>query len=69
VQLDACFPFGRQRREAQYDALDDCSRFTFSDLHTEHCVRASMEFVANLILKAPFRIQRIRTDCGMEFGP
>lgn len=69
VQLDACFPFGRQRRETQYDALDDCSRFTFSDLHTEHCVRASMEFVANLISKAPFRIQRIRTDCGMEFGP
>lgn len=69
VQVDACFPFGRKRREVQYDAIDDCSRFVFSRLHTEHCVKSSMEFVYNLVHSVPFRIKTIRTDCWMEFGP
>jgi len=69
VQVDACFPFGRRRREVQYDAIDDCSRFVFSRLHTEHCVRSSMEFVYNLIHTAPFRIKTVRTDQWMEFWP
>ena len=67
--MDACFPFGYSRPETQYDAVDDCSRFAFSRLHTEHCVRSSMEFVWNLVRESPFRISRIRTDCGVEFGP
>ncbi len=69
IQLDVCFPFWRKRREVQYDALDDCSRFVVSKVHTEHCVRSSMEFIENLIHEAPFRIKRIKTDCGMEFWP
>lgn len=69
VQVDACFPFGYSRPEIQYDALDDCSRYVFSRLHAEHCVRSSMEFVWNLIHESPFPIERIRTDCGSEFGP
>lgn len=69
VQVDACFPFGYSRPETQYDALDDCSRFVFSRLHSEHCVRSSMEFVWNLIHNAPFPIEAIRTDGGSEFWP
>ena len=69
VQIDACFPFGKSRKETQYDAIDDCSRFVFSRLHTEHSVRSSMEFVAHLVKIAPFRIRAIRTDCGGEFWP
>jgi len=69
VQVDACFPFGYSRPDTQYDALDDCSRFVFSRIHTEHCVRSSMEFVWNLVHESPFPIERIRTDCGSEFGP
>lgn len=69
VQVDACFPFWRKRKEVQYDAIDDCSRFVFSKLHTEHCVRSSMEFVWNLVRNVPFRISRIRTDQWMEFWP
>lgn len=69
VQVDACFPFGRARRDVQYDAVDDCTRLAFSRVHTEHSVRSSAEFVANLVRESPFRISRIRTDCGMEFGP
>ena len=69
VQVDVCFPFGRKRRAVQYDAIDDCSRFVYSKLHTEHCVRSSMEFIDNLIQESPFPITKIRTDCGMEFWP
>lgn len=68
IQLDVCFPFWRSRKEVQYDAIDDCSRFVFSRVHSEQCVRSSMEFVLNLIDSSPFRIQTIRTDCGAEFG-
>ena len=69
VQIDACFPFGYSRPETQYDALDDCSRFVFSRLHSEHCVRSSMEFVWNLLRNSPFPIEAIRTDGGREFWP
>lgn len=69
VQVDACFPFGYSRKETQYDAIDDCSRLVFSRLHSEHCVRSSMEFVWNLVRSSPFRIRTIRTDCGVEFWP
>ena len=68
IQLDVCFPFWRSRREVQYDAIDDCSRFVFSRVHSEQCVRSSMEFVLNLIDASPFPIQTIRTDCWSEFG-
>lgn len=71
VQIDVCFPFGRTRPEVQYDAIDDCSRFIVSRVHSEHCVRSSMEFVWNLLHTPPYnttRIQVIRTDCGQEFG-
>jgi transposase InsO family protein len=69
IQVDACFPFGYSRRETQYDGLDDCSRFVFSALHSEHSVRSSMEFVWNLIHASPFHIEKIRTDDGREFWP
>lgn len=69
IQLDVCFPFWRSRKEVQYDAIDDCSRFVFSRLHSEQCVRSSMEFVWNLIHTVPFSIKAIRTDCGVEFWP
>ena len=69
VQVDACFPFGYSRKEVQYDAIDDCSRFVYSRLHREHCVRSSMEFVGNLVRTSPFRIRTIRTDCWAEFWP
>ena len=71
IQLDVCFPFWRTRPEVQYDALDDCSRFIVSKIHSEHCVRSSMEFVWNLLQTPPYntiKIQVIRTDCGSEFG-
>lgn len=69
IQLDTSFPFWRKRKEVQYDAIDDCSRFVFSNLHSEVCVRSSMEFVHNLIKNVPFKIKRIRTDQWREFWP
>jgi hypothetical protein len=68
LQVDVCFPFGRTRREVR-DAIDDCSRFACSKVHTEHSVRSSMEFVDNVLKEVPFRVSRIRTGCGMEFWP
>ena len=69
IQLDTSFPFWRQRAEVQYDAIDDCSRYVVSKLHSELSVRSSMEFVYNLIRYVPFQIKTIRTDQGTEFWP
>ena len=72
VQLDVCFPFWKTRPEVQYDAIDDCSRFIVSRVHSDHCVRASIEFIWNLLGTPPYNItpiRAIRTDCWMEFWP
>lgn len=68
IQLDTCFPFGRQRKAVVYDAIDDCSRFVFAKIYTNQEEQTSIAFVRELINHCPFRIQAIRTDCGKEFS-
>lgn len=67
LQLDVCFPFGRQRREVVYDAVDDCTRWVYAQLEDDLSTFSSISFVKKLIKAAPFPIKAIRTDCGGEF--
>ena len=67
VQLDCCFPFGYQRKAIIYDAIDDCSRWVFGRVYTEHNAEATVAFLKQLIERAPFTISVIRTDQGSEF--
>lgn len=62
LQMDACYPFGRSRKIAGFDAIDDCSRWVFGKLYTNEDAESAIDFVKHLIQVVPFRIQRIRVD-------
>ena len=62
LQMDACFPFGRSRKIASFDAIDDCSRYVYAKLYKREDDDSAIDFVKHLVKNAPFRIQRIRVD-------
>ena len=68
IQLDVSFPWWYQRKTCIYSAIDDCSRFTFSSVHSTKEMVSSIEFLKKLIISAPFKIQAIRTDQWTEFA-
>lgn len=68
IQLDVCFPFGYGRKEVVYDAVDDCSRFLFAQVMSEHTQQATKAFLQEMIRRVPFHIEAVRTDQGREFG-
>lgn len=62
LQMDACFPFGRSRRIASFDAIDDCSRYVYAKIYEREDDDSAIDFVKNLVKNVPFRIERIRID-------
>lgn len=60
--MDASFPFGRSRKIASFDAIDDCSRHVYAKIYEREDDDSAIDFVKNLINNVPFRIQRIRVD-------
>lgn len=68
LQLDVSYPWWRQKECRIYSAIDDCSRFVFSQSLLNHTQEATISFLERLIIKAPFRIQAIRTDQWSEFS-
>ena len=69
LQMDACYPYGRDRKIAVFDAIDDCSRFVYGQIYSTENDCNAIDFVKNLINRTPFKIQRIRVDnrCGKQF--
>lgn len=69
LQMDACYPYGRDRKIAEFDAIDDCSRHVYGKIYDVENDRNAIDFVKNLINNVPFRIQRIRVDnrYGQQF--
>jgi transposase InsO family protein len=68
IQLDTCYPFGYQKKAIVYDAIDDCSRWVFARVMENKTEETTIEFLKELIQKAPFNIEAIRTDRGTEFS-
>lgn len=62
LQLDASYPFGRQRNIVSFDAIDDCSRFVIAKLYDRENDENAIEFVKYLVKKAPFQIRSLRVD-------
>ena len=62
LQMDACYPFGRSRDIASFDAIDDCSRFVYGRAYDCENDQNAMDFVTRLIKAVPFTIQAIRVD-------
>lgn len=51
----------------QYTAVDECTRWTYREMYDEHSTYSSLEFLINLVKKAPFLIREIQTDNGTEW--
>lgn len=68
LQVDVSFPWWYQKKCLVYSAIDDCSRYVFSDIHTGRSDTGTIQFLTKLIVQSPFRIQAIRTDQWSEFS-
>lgn len=62
LQMDACFPWGRGRKLCVFDAIDDCSRYVQGNIYNTENDNNAIDFVKNLIINSPFKIQAIRVD-------
>jgi transposase-like protein len=62
LQLDACYPFGRGRQLACFDAIDDCSRHVSAKIYPRETAENAIHFIKYLIKHVPFTIKRIRID-------
>jgi IS30 family transposase len=69
LQMDACYPFGRSRDLASFDAIDDCSRKIYGRAYDTENDQNAMDFVTRLVKTVPFTIQMIKVDnrYGQDF--
>ncbi len=51
----------------QYTAIDECTRWRFVEAFDEHNTYASAKFLDMFLKSAPFKVECIQTDNGMEF--
>lgn len=61
-QDDVCYPFGKSRTIACFEAVDDCSRYLDGKCFEYEDAVSAIAFVSELVNRAPFRIQAIRVD-------
>lgn len=62
VQMDACYPYGRARKVAIFELVDDCSRFGIGKGYEHEDADSAIDFMNIAIKKAPFQIKRVRVD-------
>lgn len=62
LQMDACYPFGRSRDLASFDAIDDCSRIVYGKAYDTEDDQNAIDFVSELVSHTPFTIRGIKVD-------
>ena len=62
LQLDGSYPFGRERDLVAFSAIDDCSRYVYVRLYEHEDADSAIDFVTQLVKRAPFHITRLRVD-------
>ena len=62
LQMDACYPFGRSRDLASFDAIDDCSRVVYGKAYDTENDQNAMDFVTELLAHTSFPIRAIKVD-------
>jgi len=67
LQMDTKYPFGYKQGKVVYTIIDDASRWAFVWSYTTANAENTADFVERVIKRAPFVIQKIRTDQGTEF--
>lgn len=67
LQMDTKYPFGYKQGKVIYTIIDDASRWVFAwSYETANAVN-TVDFLEKVLRRAPFNIQKIRTDQGKEF--
>lgn len=67
LQMDTKYPFGYKQGKVIYTIIDDATRWVFAwSYETANAVN-TVDFLEKVLTRAPFAIQKIRTDQGKEF--
>ena len=67
MQMDTKYPFGYKQGKVIYTIIDDATRWAFVWSYDKANADNTEDFVKRVIKRAPFIIQKIRTDQGREF--
>jgi len=67
LQMDTKYPFGYKQGRVIYTVIDDASRWVYAWTYTTANKENTLDFIKRIQAKAPFLIQKIRTDNGKEF--
>ena len=67
LQMDTKYPFGYKQGKVIYTIIDDASRWAFVWSYEKSNAINTKDFVEKVLKRAPFTIQKIRTDQGKEF--
>ena len=67
LQMDTKYPFGYKQGKVIYTIIDDATRWAFIWTYEKSNAENTVDFVKRVIKRAPFIIQKIRTDQGREF--
>ena len=67
LQMDTKYPWGYKEGKVIYTIIDDATRWVFVwSYHTAN-KENTLDFLNKVLARAPFTIQKIRTDQGREF--
>jgi transposase InsO family protein len=67
LQMDTVYPFGYKQGKVIYTIIDDATRFVFAWSYATANQDNTLDFLNKVLSRAPFPIQKIRTDQGREF--
>ena len=67
LQMDTKYPYGWKQGKVIYTIIDDATRWVFAwSYETANAVN-TVDFLEKVLERAPFTIQKIRSDQGREF--
>ena len=58
----------RRKKYYQFTAIDDCTRLRVLRAYPRCDQKTAISFVDDVMAKLPFRVERVQTDNGSEFG-
>jgi transposase InsO family protein len=67
LQMDTKYPYGYKEGKVIYTIIDDATRWVFAWSYNIANKENTLDFLEKVFQRAPFNIQKIRTDQGKEF--
>ena len=67
LQMDTKYPYGYKQGQVIYTIIDDATRWVFAFRYDTANQRNTLDFLEKVRTKAPFPIQKVRSDQGTEF--